>query len=610
MRSTVTQHIDSLGYSVDACESYEKGMQALENQYQKFGEEYTAVVFGWPVASQDDASAFAKQLDSSEHKDLPVLVMSTDMRAETRAWAAVRDKTSLLPWRGYQALKVRLDSIVESANTTPDGQSELRKAPTASADNGDIHVLVVDDSATIRFSVRDLLHLQGYKITLASTRDEAMQVAAQSRFDIAVLDYYLTETTGDVLCRELLSDSQYGDLICVMFTGTYSDHIIKRSLRAGAVECMFKNESSELILSRIDAISRIVRQRRQMQKELVMLENVIECIAGASILVDREGDIRYVNSLAAKELGIEDRSLLLGISSGQLLAQDEPLTANAELQEARWHLPGERVVDVDYQSTLMDSNGYGLIRFARREVPIEHHRMQELPNDSDADSIAMSLVKQFSLPTSIDAFMRVFLDCLEQAHDSDKRSDKSADNNTNENVNKNANGRSSLLMLDVFIRADESSGDSVRNGGLVSVSSNHALAQRLYVSLQALIAQENHVTMMGDNRFGLILRHSEESQAYVMTRKVMQHCIGFNDDSGDGSSDYSGDSSGDSASDYNSTEPLVCTASLLSLTRNAAQPANALLQHAFKGMDLVNAREPNQAILLDVRRLLSADPVH
>ena len=569
MRSTVSQYIESLGYAVHACGSYGEATRALENQYQSFGEEYTAVIFGWPVEFQDDASAFARQLDASEHKDLPVLVMSTDMRAETRAWAAVRDNTSLLSWRGYQALQQRLNTIVEPGDT-----QVAQHAPDAGIpDSSDMHVLVVDDSATIRFSLRDLLHLQGYKVTLASTREEAMQVAAQSRFDIAVLDYYLSKTTGDLLCQELLSDSKYGDLVCVMFTGTYSDHIIKRSLRAGAVECMFKNESSELILSRIDAISRIVRQRRQMQKEQMMLENVIESIAGALILIDRDGDIVYVNSLAGTELGMAQRSDLLGTPSGRLLAQETPITTQAELQEARWHLPGELVVDVDYQCTLIESNGYGLVRFARREVPIVHNQAQQLPANSDAESITMSLVKQFALPRSIDSFMSVFLDCLEQAKGADKSVDASAMK------------RASLLMVDVFIRKEHS--------GLVSVSSDQALAKRLNASLQSLITEEHHVTMMGDNRFGLILRHSEESQAYVMTRKIMQHCIGFNDDS-----------------DEDAAEPLACTASLLSLTRNAAQPANALLQHAFKGMELVNVREPNQAILLDVRRLLSADPVH
>ena len=47
----------------------------------------------------------------------------------------------------------------------------------AKFDNGDVHVLVVDDSLTIRYSLRDLLELQGYRVSLAATRDEALAAA-------------------------------------------------------------------------------------------------------------------------------------------------------------------------------------------------------------------------------------------------------------------------------------------------------------------------------------------------------------------------------------------------------------------------------------------------
>jgi len=151
--------------------------------------------------------------------------------------------------------------------------------------------------------------MQGYQVSLAASRDEAINAAISQSFDIAILDFYLDHTTGDILCAELINHSDTGDIVCTVLTGTYSDHIIKRSLRAGAVECMFKNESSELLLSRIDAISRFVRQQRTLKSERIMMSDVIETLVGAVLIIDSDGLISYVSSAAVRGPGC---TVLLG----------------------------------------------------------------------------------------------------------------------------------------------------------------------------------------------------------------------------------------------------------------------------------------------------------
>jgi len=172
--------------------------------------------------------------------------MSPDMRAETRAWVAGREHTAVLAWKDYQSVDELLQKLLQQPE-------DDRDTFTNKFDNTDINVLIVDDSVSIRFALRDLFELQGYRVSVASGHDEAMATARQSSFDIAVLDFYLQDGTGDTLCKNLIADPATGHLTCAMLTGTYADHIIKRSLRAGAVECMFKNESSELLLARVDA---------------------------------------------------------------------------------------------------------------------------------------------------------------------------------------------------------------------------------------------------------------------------------------------------------------------------------------------------------------------
>ena len=582
MRYVMEKHADSLGFAVDAFESYSQAAQSLTEQFQQFGSEYDGVIFGWPIAPQDDAVSFAHCLESTERKDLPVVVMTTDMRAETRAWVAGRDHTEILAWKEYQGLEALLQKVID---TGPEDTPE-RQVTGAQQDSRDIHLLVVDDSATIRYSLRDLFQTQGYRVTLAATQEEAMRYASATQFDIAVLDYYLTETTGDVLCQELLASSDTGDVVCTVLTGTYSDHIIKRSLRAGAVECMFKNESSELLLSRINTISRFVRQKRQLQVEQQLLEEVLECIAGAVILINDEQRIIYVNSLAVEELGVDAKSVLTGQPATALLEAGGPAASGRQIHAASWQLTNGSTLAVDYQHTLIDASGYSMLRFAKRSVPIADADRVILQHSGDPSSMAQGLVRQFSLNPDSESFFLQMQQYLEAVGEQ-LAADHSA--SAVQGI------RTSFLVLDVFVRQTD--------GKLASVAEREWLAERVHESLTGLLSRENHVLRLTENRYGFLLRHGEDSQAYVLTRKVMQRCLEVRtSEPSDAVSDH-----GDNAV-ISDERLLACRASLLNLTRNASQPMSVLVQHTFKGMDLVNAREPDQAILLDVRRLLSAYP--
>jgi DNA-binding response OmpR family regulator len=555
MRYVLDKHVQSLGFVVDATDTYDGAVMLLRNQYQQFGSEYSAVLFGWPSTPQQDAAAFASVLEQSEFTDLPVVVMSTDLRAETRAWVAGRENTAVLSWKEYQGLEPMLRKLLDVP--VKDVHSELEKF-----DNGDIHLLVVDDSATIRHSLRDLFRMQGYQVSLAATADEALGLATTIEFDIAVLDFYLQETTGDLLCRDLISHQDTGDIVCTVLTGTYSDHIIKRSLRAGAVECMFKNESSELLLSRIDAISRFVRQRRELQSERSLLQEIIESLAGAVMIVEPDRRISYLSAAAIIELQLEDADSLLGLKSDLILEPSGPQSAGTGIHTATWCLPDGDTVDVDYEHVLIKESSRSVFRFARRResseaMRAETERKQEATGDQP---IEFSIISDLDLNDDCQLLLGEFQNYLDMA---DELTD-----------------RVSLLVLDVFVKTP--------NDQLLPLSAYTGMAVTITGSLSAIYRRSGHMASMKENRYAFLLRHREEPQAYLLARKIMQVCL---------ETDHS----------YTGVE-LACSGSLLSISGNAHQPMGKLLDHAFKGVDLVNTRAPNQTLLLDLRRMLSAYP--
>lgn len=557
MRYVLEKHAQTLGFVVDATESYPAAMESLTRQYQQFGTEYSGMLFGWPTAPQAEAASLASLLEQSEYKDLPVVVMSTDMRAETRAWVAGRDNTAVLSWKEYQGLEALLQRLIDVA-------PEEAGAFATKFDNSDIHLLVVDDSATIRYSLRDLFQMQGYRVSLAATQEEAMQLALETRFDIAILDFYLTETTGDLLCRELMSEEKTGDIVCTVLTGTYSDHIIKRSLRAGAVECMFKNESSELLLSRIDAISRFVRQRRALQSDSRLLEQIIDSVAGAILVLDEHQRICYLSESALAELKLDSSVTLLGQPQETLLEIDGPQPAGSGLHSVTWRLPGGQSMEVDYEHLPVEHSNLSLIRFARKAISVEHTLAGEVLDMSDSASGVNALIEKLALAETSRPLLNELEGYLERA--------RSNGNSLPERV--------SLFILDVFIHGE----DSPR----IPVSINPDLSSKVGDDLHAIYRRPGHVARMKDNRFAFLLRHREEAQAYLLVRKIMQLCLEIDND-------------------FGGTQ-LMCSGSLLSVVNNAEQTSAALIQHSFKGADLVQSRAPNQALLLDLRRMLSAYP--
>ena len=554
MRYVLDKHAQSLGFVVDALESYSAAVESLDKQYQQFGTEYAGLLFGWPTTPQDDADELANLLEQSSYKDLPVVVMSTDMRAETRAWVAGRESTAVLAWKEYQGLEGLLQRLIEvDADDTVAFPDRI--------DNSDIHLLIVDDSATIRYSLRDLFQLQGYRVSLAATQVEALQRATSSPVDIAILDFYLTETTGDLLCRELMTSETVGDIVCTVLTGTYSDHIIKRSLRAGAVECMFKNESSELLLSRIDAISRFVRRRRDLQAECALLEDAIETVAGAVLIIESDHRISYVNEAGLQELYLDSRKSLLGQQCEALLEAGGPQVAGKEQHSASWRLPNGRSIDIDYQHIRMEAGGRILLRFARAQIPIATNASAATARVADAQSPAVQAVRRpMTLQPSSKPFIRQMQWYLSNAE--------------------NLSDRISLMVMDVFVR-DEA-------GQIHAVNEYPALFALVESKLLGIHKRPAHVVLLAGNRFGFLLRHKEEAQVYLLVRKIMQVCIELEHD--------------------DNSLILTCSGSLLSLVDKKGHSMETLLQHIFKGVELVRTKGPDQILLMDLRRMLNAYP--
>lgn len=575
MRYVLDNYLRGLGYDTLALDDYRDAQAHLRSQFDSFSgdKEFNCVLLGWQAGRNADATRFLSLLESPDFQDLPAIVLSQETRADSRAWVGGRSQTTLLRWKDYKGVRERLSSLLDSRLANDDS------ARTIKFSNDDISILVVDDSASIRFALRDLLELHGYRVTVVSSHSEAMTTARSRSFDIAVLDYYLQDSTGDDLCRELLDERATGNITCAILTGTYSDHIIKSSLRAGAVECMFKNESGELLLARIDAISRMVRQRKSLLLNQQRLDSVIDYMGGPTIVLDHANQIEFVSYSAQQLLGYVDLdsdetgdgNLLAGQSAASVISPELP----RQLDDLRVGVSGIHEREAEFR----DAHGRPLpvVYSCVELVAGESSNSGEKPLPSSASNPLRLLVFQsqsgeISQSEMTDAEVPILTTAMRaDGYEGNGVSRSTADSASNPGPN----GASAPAMLGQGLSTLELNDDGVdegpqsANSAAIFTDRLHQLLQQTSVQLgdfdtslllvefafkdntqlRPITASPEHlqaleaalhrayptpgeIAYFGSSRFGMLVRHKDMARALMQTRKLIQACNRLGSDLG------------------------------------------------------------------------------
>lgn len=275
-----------------------------------------AIVLGWPARATPELCELAVVLCEPPCDRIPLLLLVQDAATLKETALLKRDFTAILHWRDLDEATANLQQMLL-----------LRNQPIPMSDTHDQsipHLLLVDDSKTIRSQFGALLRKEGYRVTLAGTPAEAFAAATRLPVDIAIIDYYMPEENGDALCRRLKQAPSTRHIDLAVLTGSYDDALVAAVLASGATECMFKNESSQLFLARVRALVRSCEQRRIIAREKEQLDNILDSVGDGVYGVDVDGVITFINPAALKLLGYEHEYDLLGRSAHALFHYADP----------------------------------------------------------------------------------------------------------------------------------------------------------------------------------------------------------------------------------------------------------------------------------------------
>lgn len=115
-------------------------------------------------------------------------------------------------------------------------------------------VSVVDDDASVRESLPDLLRLFGFAARAFSSAEEFLESGCINQTRCLILDIAMPGMTGPDLQQEL---KNRGKEIPIVFITAHEDQSIRpRLLEAGAVECVFKPFSHTALREALNAALR------------------------------------------------------------------------------------------------------------------------------------------------------------------------------------------------------------------------------------------------------------------------------------------------------------------------------------------------------------------
>ena len=319
LRHAMKKSLVRQAYTVTAHVNFVAGLEHLIAHPN----EYDAVVLGWPEQTNTSTDELLSTLCDPPYDQLPLVVLAHDADSAKLGWISCRTNSAFIMWDTFKDAVKTLPKLLNNQNIAPCCDIAIR-------------ALIVDDSPTARVKFRRHLEQSGCEVVTASCSTEALKIATHESFDIAIIDYYMPDENGDVLCKRLRSNPQTAGIILAVLTSTYSDKVIQSSLAAGAVECMFKGEPVDLFKARVAVMSRSIRITNRIDQERARLDGILSSVGDGVYGVDQNGRITFANPATQQMLGYQAEHELIGQHPDQLFHRYESVNSYASTTDLHY----------------------------------------------------------------------------------------------------------------------------------------------------------------------------------------------------------------------------------------------------------------------------------
>lgn len=112
-------------------------------------------------------------------------------------------------------------------------------------------ILIVEDSETQAMKMQHILESEGWDVECAHTGEEALELMANGKPDLIIVDFYLPGIHGDVLCRQIRMNVETRQIPVLMLTNEETNAVEQQWRKSGADDYLSKSAYSDVLLQRI-----------------------------------------------------------------------------------------------------------------------------------------------------------------------------------------------------------------------------------------------------------------------------------------------------------------------------------------------------------------------
>jgi PAS domain S-box-containing protein len=207
-------------------------------------------------------------------------------------------------------------------------------------------LLAVDDNEHNLFTLRALVEAHmDVEILEAGGGAEALEVAhAHPDIDLIILDVQMPEVDGFETAQMLKLRRKTRDIPIIFLTAAFkTEEFQRKGYDVGAVDYLLKPIDDNQFLNKISTYFRLIEKERQLNQVLeekvaqrtaelnkakLYLENILNNMGEALLVLSPDGVIREVNPAAVDMLGYAERELL-GMSIGDVFEEEGEDQADA-----------------------------------------------------------------------------------------------------------------------------------------------------------------------------------------------------------------------------------------------------------------------------------------
>ena len=210
----------------------------------------------------------------------------------------------------------------------------------------DFRILIVDDNRNNLFTLHALIsrHMD-VEVLEADSGQAALDIALQNpRIDLIVLDVQMPEMDGFQTASMLKVRQRTRDIPIIFLTAAYkTDEFQQRGYEVGAADYLLKPIDDNQLINKISTYLRLIEKERDINRRLEVkveertrelhqaknyLENVINNMGEALLLLGADGRIKSANPAACRMLNYAEEDLQ-GMAIGDVFEEEEMLQANA-----------------------------------------------------------------------------------------------------------------------------------------------------------------------------------------------------------------------------------------------------------------------------------------